>query len=112
MLVAKVEKQAARQARGKQLDKFKAKAKSWAVCLARIFEVYPLICPKCNIEMKPVAVITNDKELVRLLTHLGRPTEFAVFKPAPKVCGPPDDDCQPDPRENLYEEIDPAPADD
>ena len=112
VLVAKAEKQAARQARVKQVDKFKAKARSWAACLARVFEVHPLICPKCNIEMKPVAVITNDKELVRLLTHFRRPTEFAVFKPAPKVCGPPDDDCQLDPRADLYEEIDPPPADD
>ena len=62
--------------------------------------------------MKPVAVILNDKELVRILNHLGLPAELPVFRPAPKVCGPPDDDCQPDPRENLYEEIDPAPADD
>ena len=40
-------------------------------CLARVFEVYPLTCPRCGLEMKPVAVILNDKELVRLLTHLG-----------------------------------------
>ena len=71
--------------------------------------------------MKPVAVILNDKELVRLLTHLGlRPlfqralaelaSEFPRFpakqlggsafggKPAPQAslykqsCGPPDED--------------------
>ncbi len=56
--------------------------------------------------MKPVAVILNDKELVRLLDHLGQPSEFPAFKPAPKTplyaaCGPPDDDC-----------IEPLPADD
>ena len=50
----------------------------------------------CNLEMKPVAVILNDKELVRLLTHLGLPTEFPKFKPATQsslyehACGPPD----------------------
>jgi len=53
--------------------------------------------------MKPVAVILNDKELVRLPTHLGLPTEFPKFKPAPQsslyehACGPPDEDCQLDP---------------
>jgi hypothetical protein len=61
--------------------------------------------------MKPVAVILNDKELVRLLTHLGLPADFPVFKPTPKTCGPPADDCQLDPRVD-YEAIEPAPADD
>jgi hypothetical protein len=77
----------------------------------RLPKLHPLN-RKCNLEMKPVAVILTDKELVRLLNHLGLPAEFPVFKPAPKVCGPPDDDCQLDPRTDLYEEIDPAPADD
>ena len=61
--------------------------------------------------MKPVAVILNDKELVRLLTHLGLPSGFPVLKPAPKACGPPDEDCQLDPQVDLYEDIEPAPAD-
>jgi len=65
--------------------------------------------------MKPVAVILNDKELVRLLTHLGLPADFPRFKPAPvasQTCGPPDEHCQPDPKGDLYEAIEPAPADD
>ena len=67
--------------------------------------------------MKPVAVILNDKELVRLLTHLGLPTELPKFKPALQAslyehaCGPPDEDCQLDPLVD-YEAIEPAPADD
>ena len=100
-----------RQARGKT-DKQKKKANSWAACLARVFEVFPLICPKCNLEMKPVAVILADKELERLLTHLGQPVDFPVFKPAPKADSPPDEDCQLDPRVDLYEGVAPAPADD
>jgi hypothetical protein len=35
--------------------------------------------------MKPVAVILNDKELVRLLTHLGLPAEYPKFRPAPQA---------------------------
>ena len=96
-------------------DKLKKKANTWAACLARVFEVFPLICPSCKVEMKPVAVILDDKELVRLLTHLGLPAEFPAFKPAPKTaqtCGPPDEQCQLDPRADLYEDIEPAPADD
>ena len=117
-VVAKVEKEAALLAGQKKAGKPKKKASLWAACLARIFEVYPLVCLKCNLEMRPVAVILNDKELVRLLTHLGLPTEFPKFKPAPQAslyehaCGPPDEDCQPDPKGDLYEIIEPAPADD
>jgi hypothetical protein len=118
LLVAKAVKETDRVALQENVDKLKKKANSWAACLARVFEVSPLICPKCNLEMKPVAVILNDKELVRLLTHLGQPSEFPAFKPVPKTspylntCGPPDDDCQLDPRVDLYADIEPAPADD
>jgi len=68
--------------------------------------------------MRPVAVILNDKELVRLLIRLGLPAELPKFKPAPQAslyehaCGPPDEDCQPDPKGDLYEAIEPAPAGD
>lgn len=68
--------------------------------------------------MKPVAVILADKELVRLLTHLGLPAEYPKFRPAPQAslyehaCGPPDEDFQPDPKGDSYETIEPAPADD
>jgi len=70
--------------------------------------------------MKPVVVILNNKELVRLLTHLGLPVEFPKFKPAtqatlyehpPKADGPPDEDCRLDPQID-YEAIEPGPADD
>ena len=112
LLVAKAAKETDRIALEEKVDKLKKKAGSWAAYLARVFEVFPLICPKCKLEMKPVAVILNDKELVRLLTHLGRPAQFPTFKPAPQdsqACGPPNDDCQLDPRAALYEDIEPAP---
>jgi len=112
LLVAKTAKETGRIQLTEKVDKLKKKASSWAACLARVFEVFPLICPKCKLEMKPVAVILNDKELVRLLTHLGLPAEFPKFMPAPKECSPPDEDCQLDPRVDLYEGIDPLPADD
>jgi len=66
-LVAKAEKETDRLALEEKADKLKKKASSWAACLARVFDIFPLICPKCNLEIKPVAVILNDKELVRLL---------------------------------------------
>ena len=32
-----------------------ARARSWAACLRRVFEVDPVLCPRCGIEMRPVA---------------------------------------------------------
>ncbi len=96
-----------------------AKLRSWAACLARVFEVYPLVCPRCSTTMLPVALIMNDRELVRLLEHLNLPTEFPRTKPArskpPEIsdCGPPEDDgCQIDPKVDLYEGINPPGDDD
>ena len=65
-----------------------------------------------------VAVILDDKELVRLLNHLGLPAEFPVFKPAAQAslyehnCDPPDEQCQLDKRTDLYDDMDPVPAGD
>ncbi len=97
-------------------EALKKRAKSWAACLARVFEVLPLICPACRTEMNPVAVIMEDKALVRLLTHLGLPAEFPVFAAGPKKAqycnSPPDPDCQLDPRVDQYDAIDaPSPED-
>jgi hypothetical protein len=98
-------------------EKLKNKARSWAACLARVFEVFPIICPKCRVDLKPVAVILEDKELVRLLNHVGLPTEFPQFRPAPvpqyaSKRGPPDEDCQLNPLAEKYDNIDtPSPED-
>jgi hypothetical protein len=61
----------------------------------------------------------NDWELVRLLSHLGLPTDFPKTRPAlskpPEVydCGPPGDDgCQIDPKVDLYEATNPPGDDD
>ena len=59
-----------------------AAAKSWAACLRRVFEIDPLICPSCQTPLVPIAIITQDQELARLLAHLGLPTEFPKLKPA------------------------------
>jgi len=97
-------------------EKLQKKARSWAACLARVFEVFPLICPKCRIELEPVAVILDDKELVRLLKHFGLPIEFPQFRPlAPQYAakrGPPDEDCQLNPLADQYDNIDPPSPED
>ena len=65
----------------------KAASKSWAALIKRIFEVDPLICPKCQGEMKIKAFITDPFQVERLLKSL----ELLPFeKPAPiKVNAPP-----------------------
>jgi len=88
LLVSKAVKEVDQVVLRKKVAKLKKKANSWAVCLARVFEVFPLICQKCKLEIKPVAVILKDKELVRLLTHLVLPTEFPEFKLAPQASFP------------------------
>ncbi|MFH1726567.1 MAG: hypothetical protein ABII00_18305 [Elusimicrobiota bacterium] len=57
-------------------------SRAWAACLQRVFEVNPILCQRCGIEMVPAAVIVNDEESVRLLTHLGLPREPPRTKPA------------------------------
>jgi hypothetical protein len=117
-LTGRARKEAKRVVIEERTEKLKNRVRSWATCLARVFEVFPLICPKCKIELKPVAAIFDDKELVRLLTHFALPTEFPSYRPAPNPPlyaakrGPPDDNCQLDPRVDQYDAVDPpAPED-
>jgi hypothetical protein len=38
--------------------------------LAKVYEVDPMVCPKCGAEMKVIAVIEDPDELKRILRHL------------------------------------------
>ena len=44
---------------------------TWAACMKRVFEVDPLVCPKCGSQMKIKAFITDSKEITRLCNNLG-----------------------------------------
>ena len=82
--------------------------RAWALCLARVFEVYPLLCATCGIELEPVAAITEDSEITRLLVHLGLSPDFPINKPArspPLPLG--SQDSQVDPALDRWEDIDP-----
>ena len=61
--------------------------------------------------MEPAAAILDDKQLVRLLAHLGLPTDFPRLAPArsPPALG--GEDSQVDPREDSYEGVDWIPPD-
>ena len=44
--------------------------RAWARLLAKVYEVDPMVCPKCGAEMKVIAVIEDPDELRRILRHL------------------------------------------
>jgi hypothetical protein len=49
---------------------------AWARLLAKIYEVDPLVCPRCSSQMRILAVIVDPGEVKRILRHLikiGRP---------------------------------------
>jgi len=56
--------------------------------LTRIYEVFPLICPKCGGMMKIIAFMArghpvDEGEAVReILAHLGEPTDPPLIAPA------------------------------
>jgi hypothetical protein len=54
----------------------------WAMLLARIYEVLPLVCPRCSSPMKLIAFITHGPTIERILDHLGLPTQPPPIAPA------------------------------
>jgi len=57
------------------------------VLLARLFETFPLDCPRCGGEMRLLAFVTDGASIDRILTHIGESTQAPTAKPAR---GPPD----------------------
>ena len=43
---------------------------NWARLIKKIFEIDPLLCPKCKSEMKIKALISDPREITRLTKHL------------------------------------------
>jgi len=63
----------------------------WAVLIARIYEVFPLLCPLCGGQMRLIAFITEGTQIRRILDHIGVDSELPHITPAR---GPPLwDDC-------------------
>ena len=55
---------------------------AWALLLARIYEVFPLVCPRCGGEMRIIAFITDACAVREILTHIGEPTSPPRLMPA------------------------------
>ena len=80
----------------------------WAVLIARIYEVFPLLRPKCGDQMRLIACITEGTQINRILDRIGVDSE------PPHICparGPPLwDDCDAHVGEGVAAEPDRDPA--
>ena len=47
-----------------------ATGSAWARLIAQVYEVNPLVCPRCTAEMQVLAVITNAAQVKKILPHL------------------------------------------
>ena len=43
----------------------------WAVLIARIYEVFPLLCPNCGGQMRLIAFVTEGTQIEKILNHIG-----------------------------------------
>jgi len=58
----------------------------WAVLIARVYEVFPLVCPICGGRMCIIAFITYSADIRQILDHIGVAADPPRITPAP---GPP-----------------------
>jgi hypothetical protein len=69
------------------------------VLIARIYEVFPLLCPICGGQMRIIAFITHSADIRHILDHIGADSEPPRIAPAR---GPPLwDDCGDAPGEGM-----------
>jgi hypothetical protein len=65
----------------------KAFRKSWAQLIQKIYEVDPLVCPKCQGVMRIISSIEDPSVIRAILDHLG--LWLARARPPPKIHDPP-----------------------
>ncbi|MCX5847111.1 MAG: transposase [Deltaproteobacteria bacterium] len=65
----------------------KAHRRKWAKLIQKIYEVDPLICPKCQGTMRIISSIEDGEIIKAILKHLG--IWLVKSKPSPKAHGPP-----------------------
>ena len=56
-------------------------SKGWAAMIRKVYEVDPLLCPKCGGTMKVIAFITDYQAVDRIIDHLK--LTFVAEKPPP-----------------------------
>jgi hypothetical protein len=63
--------------------------RNWARLIKKIYEVDPLVCPKCSGAMRVIAFIENPDVIKKILSHLG--LWNVKRKPRPLANAPPID---------------------
>jgi hypothetical protein len=56
-------------------------SKGWAEMIRKVFEVDPLICPRCGGEMKVISFIEDHKVIDKIIAHLK--LTFMAERPPP-----------------------------
>ncbi len=56
----------------------------WAALIARIYEVFPLVCPLCGGNMRIIAFITEGVQIRKILEHVGVDTQ-AAYRPGARA---------------------------
>ena len=54
----------------------------WAVLIARIYKVFPLVCPLCGGNMRIIAFITEGVQIRQILEHIGVDAQAPRIAPA------------------------------
>jgi hypothetical protein len=64
-----------------------AAVRIWAALLARIYQVFPLMCTNCGAEMRLIAFITERSSIQHILNHIGESPVAPPIAPAPAPPG-------------------------
>ena len=74
--------------------------RSWARLIRQVYEVDPLVCPRCGGTMKIISVIERPAVIRQILDHLGLPTVTPSLRAPPDA---PDGLAGDNPRDWAYE---------
>ena len=56
----------------------------WANLIRRVYEVDPLVCPRCGAEMRVIGFITETKVITRILDHIRKRDRVSRSPPPPQ----------------------------
>jgi hypothetical protein len=70
------------RANRKAPDTTSSRPSRWAALLARIYEVFPLLCPTCQTPLTFIAFLTDPDPITQILAHIGEPTSPPLIHPA------------------------------
>ncbi|MDB9952419.1 transposase [Porticoccaceae bacterium] len=66
----------------KGIGGFKGVVSCWAMLLARIYDVFPLVCPQCGGSMRVLSFVIEAQSVEKILTHINAPIDAPSMAPA------------------------------